>query len=57
MKSCLSILKDGIAAEKRQHYLQEVEDEIQRTDMLVVNMLDMAKFESNTYKLSDGSRA
>ncbi|QNK40793.1 sensor histidine kinase [Caproicibacter fermentans] len=50
MKSCLSILKDGIAAEKRDHYFQAMEDEIQRTDMLVVNMLDLAKFESGTYK-------
>ncbi|ABR48080.1 integral membrane sensor signal transduction histidine kinase [Alkaliphilus metalliredigens QYMF] len=50
MKSCLSILKDGIAAEKRDHYFQAMEEEIQRTDLLVVNMLDLAKFESGTYK-------
>ncbi len=50
MKSCLSILKDGIAAEKREHYFQAMEEEIQRTDLLVVNMLDLAKFESGTYK-------
>lgn len=50
MKSCLSILRDGIAAEKREHYFQAMEDEIQRMDMLVVNMLDLAKFESGTYK-------
>ncbi|MTI46267.1 MAG: HAMP domain-containing histidine kinase [Firmicutes bacterium] len=50
MKSCLSIFKDGIATEKREHYLQAMEDEIQRMDLLVVNMLDLAKFESGTYK-------
>ncbi|EHQ90609.1 sensor histidine kinase [Desulfosporosinus youngiae] len=50
MKSCLSILKDGIAAEKREHYFQAMEEEIQRMDLLVVNMLDLAKFESGTYK-------
>lgn len=50
MKSCLSIIKDGIAAEKREHYFQAMEDEIQRMDQLVVNMLDLAKFESGTYK-------
>lgn len=50
MKSCLSILKDGIAAGKREHYFQAMEDEIQRTDLLVVNMLDLAKIESGTYK-------
>ena len=27
-----------------------MEDEIQRTDLLIVNMLDLAKFESGTYK-------
>ncbi len=50
MKSCLSILRDGIAAEKREHYFQAMDDEIQRMDLLVVNMLDLAKFESGTYK-------
>jgi len=50
MKSCISILKDGIAYEKREHYFQAMEDEIHRMDLLVVNMLDLAKFESGTYK-------
>ena len=50
MKSCLCILKDGIAVEKREHYFQAMEDEIQRMDLLVVNMLDLAKFESGTYR-------
>lgn len=50
MKSCLSILKDGIAKEKREHYFQAMEDEIHRMDLLVVNMLDLAKFESGTYQ-------
>lgn len=50
MKSCLSILKDGIAANKKEHYFQAMEDEIKRMDLLVVNMLDLAQFESGTYK-------
>lgn len=50
MKSCLSILKDGIASQKREHYFQAMEEEIQRMDLLVINMLDLAKFESGTYK-------
>jgi len=50
LKSCLSILRDGIASEKRDHYFQAIEDEIQRMDALVVNMLDLAKFASGTYK-------
>lgn len=50
MKSCLSILKDGIATEKREHYFQAMDDEIQQMNLLVMNMLDLAKFESGTYK-------
>ncbi|HDK7163660.1 TPA: HAMP domain-containing histidine kinase [Clostridium botulinum] len=50
MKSCLSILKDGIAVEKREHYFQAMEEEIEQMNLLVVNMLDLAKFESGTYK-------
>jgi len=50
MKSCLSILKDGIAAEKREHYFQAMGGEIERMDMLIVSMLDLAKFESGTYR-------
>jgi len=50
LKSCLSILKDGIAVEKREHYFQAMEEEIQRTDILVMNMLDLAKYQSGTYK-------
>lgn len=50
MKSCISILRDGIAVEKREHYFQAMEDEIEQMDLLIVNMLDLAKFESGTYK-------
>ncbi|MEM5819143.1 MAG: HAMP domain-containing sensor histidine kinase, partial [Desulfitobacterium hafniense] len=50
MKSCLAIIKDGIASEKREHYFQAMEEEIERMDLLVVNMLDLAKFASGTYK-------
>ncbi|APC80087.1 TPA: sensor histidine kinase [Clostridium botulinum] len=50
MKSCLSILKDGIAVEKREHYFQAMEEEIDQMNLLVVNMLDLAKFESGTYR-------
>ncbi|WP_353097667.1 HAMP domain-containing sensor histidine kinase [Tissierella praeacuta] len=50
IKSCISILRDGIAVEKREHYFQAMEDEIHQMDLLIVNMLDLAKFESGTYK-------
>lgn len=50
IRSCLSILRDGIAAEKRDHYFEAMENEVQRMDSLVVNMLDLAKFESGTYR-------
>ena len=50
LRCCLSIIRDGIAVEKRDYYFQAMEDEVQRMDSLVVNMLDLAKFESGTYK-------
>lgn len=52
MRSCLSILRDGIAVEKKEHYFQAMENEVERMDALVANMLDLAKFASGTYKPS-----
>lgn len=54
MKSCISILKDGVAAHKKDHYLQALEKEVDRVDLLVVDMLELAKFESGTYKMEMG---
>ena len=49
IKSCMSILRDGIAKEKSDYYFSAVEDEVQRMDALVMEMLDLAKMASGTY--------
>lgn len=51
MKSCISILKDGVASHKKDHYFQAIEKEVDKMDLLVVDMLELAKFESGTYKM------
>ncbi|MGG2111237.1 HAMP domain-containing sensor histidine kinase [Lysinibacillus pakistanensis] len=51
MKSCISILEDGVASNKKEHYFQAMAKEIDRMDMLIIDMLELAKFESGTYKL------
>lgn len=52
MKSCMSILKDGIAIHKKDYYFDAMEKEIDKMDMLIVDMLELAKFESGTYKMN-----
>ncbi|GKU76361.1 two-component sensor histidine kinase [Paenibacillus sp. L3-i20] len=51
MKSCISILKDGVASHKKEHYFEAMEKEVDKMDILIVDMLDLAKFESGTYKM------
>ncbi|SDT53346.1 HAMP domain-containing protein [Paenibacillaceae bacterium GAS479] len=51
MKSCISILKDDVATHKREHYFEAMEKEVDRMNMLIVDMLELAKFESGTYKM------
>jgi len=51
MKSCISILKDGVASDKKEHYFEALESEVDRMDHLIVDMLELAKFESGTYKM------
>ncbi|PAK54994.1 cell wall metabolism sensor histidine kinase WalK [Paenibacillus sp. 7541] len=52
IQSCLAILKDGIAPHKRDYYFQAMEDEVSRMDMLIADMLELAKYESGTYKMN-----
>jgi signal transduction histidine kinase len=52
IKSCMSILQDEVATEKREHYFSAMNKEVQRMDRLIVDMLELAKFESGTYKMS-----
>lgn len=52
IKSCISILQDQVATEKREHYFSAMNKEVQRMDRLIVEMLELAKFESGTYKMN-----
>lgn len=51
MKSCISILKDGVASHKKDHYFEAMEKEVDKMDLLIVDMLELAKFESGTYTM------
>ncbi|OAK26228.1 sensor histidine kinase [Bacillus wiedmannii] len=51
MKSCISILKDGVAEHKKEYYFQAMEREVDKMDILILDMLELAKFESGTYKM------
>ncbi|PGB01044.1 sensor histidine kinase [Bacillus toyonensis] len=51
MKSCISILKDGVVEHKKEYYFQAMEREVDKMDTLILDMLELAKFESGTYKM------
>lgn len=51
MKSCMAILQDKVAVEKRDYYFSAMNDEVNRMDRLIVDMLELAKFESGTYTM------
>ncbi|WP_429840733.1 sensor histidine kinase [Brevibacillus sp. FIR094] len=51
MKSCVSILKDGVAYDKREHYFEAMEKEVDKMNLMIVDMLELARFESGTYKM------
>ena len=51
MKSCLSILKDGVATHKKDHYFAAMDKEVDKMDALIVGMLELAKYESGTYRM------
>lgn len=51
IQSCLAILKDGVASHKRDYYFKAMEDEVKRMDLLIVDMLELAKYESGTYTM------
>lgn len=51
MKSCLSAVKDGVARHKNDYYMAALEKEVDRMNLLVVDMLELAKFESGTYQM------
>jgi len=51
MKSCMSILKDGVASHKKDYYFKAMETEVNKMNLLIVDMLELAKLESGTYKV------
>ncbi|GGE61939.1 sensor histidine kinase [Priestia taiwanensis] len=51
MKSCISILEDGVASNKKDYYFKAMAKEVDKMDMLIIDMLELAKFESGTYKM------
>lgn len=51
MESCLYILKDKADSPKRDYYFAAMEDEVKKMDLLVTDMLEMAKYESGTYRM------
>lgn len=55
MKSCIFILKDGVAEHKKEYYFQAMEREVDKMDTLILDMLELAKFESGTYKMKKSS--
>jgi signal transduction histidine kinase len=48
-------MKDGVAIHKRDYYFKAMEDEVRRMDLLIVDMLEIAKYESGTYKINMNS--
>lgn len=51
MKSCISILQDGVATDKTDYYFKAMAKEVDKMNMLIVDMLELAKYESGTYKM------
>ncbi|GIO28310.1 sensor histidine kinase [Ornithinibacillus bavariensis] len=51
IKSCIAIIEDEVAKEKKEYYFSAMNHEVDRMDRLIVDMLELAKFESGTYKM------
>ncbi|GGE64181.1 HAMP domain-containing sensor histidine kinase [Priestia taiwanensis] len=48
----VSMLQEGIAPERNEYYWKTIEDEIEKMNVLVNEMLNLAKYESGTYTIS-----
>ncbi|CAI8722981.1 two-component system, OmpR family, sensor histidine kinase VanS [Brevibacillus sp. IT-7CA2] len=55
MESCLYILKDKADSPKRDYYFAAMEDEVKKMNLLVADMLELAKYESGTYRMQIAS--
>lgn len=51
LENCLYILKDKPDSAKRDYYFAAMGDEVKRMSVLVGDMLELARYESGTYKL------
>ncbi|PHG52899.1 sensor histidine kinase [Bacillus wiedmannii] len=51
MQISASMLQDGIAPEKNEYYWNILENEIEKMNILVNEMLNLAKYESGTYQI------
>ncbi|WP_409178996.1 sensor histidine kinase [Brevibacillus fortis] len=51
MESCLYILKDKADSPRRDYYFAAMEDEVKKMNLLVADMLELAKYESGTYRM------
>lgn len=51
IESCLYILKDKPESRKREYYFAALEDEVKKMNLLIADMLELAKYESGTYKM------
>ncbi len=51
MQISASMLQDGIAPEMNQYYWEALEKEIEKMNVLIDEMLNLAKYESGTYQI------
>lgn len=51
MKSCITILKGNVASHKKEYYFNAMDKEVDKMDLMIVDMLELAKYESGTYKM------
>lgn len=55
MKSCITILRGNVANHKKEYYFDALEKEVDNMDLLIIDMLELAKYESGTYKMQMSS--
>lgn len=53
MQISASMLQDGIAPEMNQYYWEALEKEIEKMNVLIDEMLNLAKYESGTYQIQN----
>ncbi|MFJ7737377.1 ATP-binding protein [Lysinibacillus sp. NPDC097287] len=51
MKSCITILRGNVANHKKEYYFDALEKEVDKMDLMIIDMLELAKYESGTYKM------